>query len=158
MYVKKEVAECPTCGATVDIIATECPECGELFAEDIDEVVEELDEYEEEELNEYEEEKSEPEEIEELTVPKEKTHGRTLFFMGIVIAIIGVGAAFSSLLHDWLRIPIIGTAYDAIGWLNRSFIAVGLIILVIGIIFLIFSLRSEKGKKEEEIEEAEEEE
>ena len=152
MYVKMEDAECPTCGATVAIDATECPECGELFADDIDEVVEEIDDLEEEEEK---EELGELEESEERIVPKEKTRSKTFFFMGIIISIIGVGAAFSSLLHDWLRIDIIGTSYDTIGWMNRLFIGIGLIILVVGIIFLILSLRAEKVIEKEEIEEAE---
>ena len=152
MYVKDEDAECPTCGATVTIDATECPECGELFADDIDEVVEEIDDLEEEEEK---EELGELKESEKRIVPKEKTRSKTFFFMGIIISIIGVGAAFGSLLHDWLRIDIIGTSYDTIGWMNRLFIGIGLIILVVGIIFLILSLRVEKVIEREEIEEAE---
>lgn len=146
MYVKDEDAECPTCGATVSIDATECPECGELFAEDIEEVVEEIDELKEEK------EIDEVEELEEKIVPEKRTRSKTFFFMGIIIAIIGVGSALSSLLHDWLRIPFPPscTAYDAIGWLNRLVIGIGLIILVVGIIFLILSLRAEKVIGEEE--------
>jgi len=65
-----------------------------------------------------------------------------MFFMGLIFILLGgPGLALGSLLHDVLKIPIIGEAYDAFGWINRIVAAVGLIILILGVVFLILSAR-----------------
>src|SRR3970282_2009685 len=58
--------------------------------------------------------------------------------------------AFGSFLHDILRIPIGGYAYEAFGWLNRYVAAIGLVVLVVGIVLLILSMRfGPKGFEED---------
>ena len=112
-------AECESCGADIPIDATECPECGAVFAEEKEKEDEEIEEEEE-----------------ELEV--EKKPGKTLL-VGIVIVIVGAGLGLGSWLHDALEIPFGGTAYGSFGWLNMSVAVIGIIILVIGIIFVALS-------------------
>ncbi len=115
------VAECPSCSAIVPIDATECPRCGELFAEEAIEV------------------DPEPE-------AKEKTAGfreKFLFYTGIILILIGgPGVALGSWLHDIFRISYGNyNAFDVFGPVNRLVAALGLIVLIVGIVFLILSLR-----------------
>jgi len=49
--------------------------------------------------------------------------------------------ALGSWLHDVLKIPIGGEAYEAFGWVNKLFASAGLLILIVGILLLILSLR-----------------
>ena len=49
--------------------------------------------------------------------------------------------ALGSLLHDVMRVPVLGSAYDDFGWLNRTFAAIGLVILIVGVVFLMLSAR-----------------
>ena len=119
-------AECESCGAKIPIDATECPECGAVFAE--------------EEKKEYEEiEEIEDEEIEEPKV--EKKGGKALLVSGIILILIGgPGLALGSWLHDVLEISFLGyTSYDSFGWLNMLVAVIGLVIFVIGIIFVALS-------------------
>ena len=113
-----EVYECPSCGASVDKEATECPKCGEIF------------------------------EATALQVEETKAPGtagrreRLLFYAGVLLVLAGgPGIAVGSWLHDLLRIPIGGSAFDAFGWVNRLVAAVGLVILIVGIVLLILSMR-----------------
>ena len=55
-----------------------------------------------------------------------------------------------SWLHDFLRIPVGGSAFDAFGWLNRSVAAIGLVILIVGIVLLILSMRLGSAAAEED--------
>ena len=122
-----EVYECPSCGASVDKEATECPKCGEMF------------------------------EASALQVDAKKgskTSGRRerlLFYAGVLLVLAGgPGIAVGSWLHDLLRIPIGGNAFDAFGWVNRLVAAVGLVILIVGIVLLILSMRLGSAAAEED--------
>jgi len=114
-----EVYECPSCGATVDADATECPKCGEIF------------------------------EVSALQVGAKKPRskkagrrGRFLFYAGVLLVLAGgPGFAVGSWLHDYLRIPIGGNAFDAFGWLNRAVAATGLVVLIVGIVLVVLSMR-----------------
>ncbi|TLZ65029.1 MAG: zinc ribbon domain-containing protein [Methanobacteriota archaeon] len=113
-----EVYECPSCGATVDKEATECPKCGEIF-----------------EVTEFH---AEPKKEGRLGGGRE----RLLFYAGVLLVLAGgPGIAVGSWLHDLLRIPIGGSAYEAFGWMNRGVAAVGLVVLIVGIVLLILSMR-----------------
>jgi len=118
-----EVYECPSCGASVAKEATECPKCGEIF------------------------------EASALQVDA-KTSGRRerlLFYAGVLLVLAGgPGIAVGSWLHDLLRIPLGGSAFDAFGWLNRLVAAVGLVILIVGIVLLILSMRLGSAAGEED--------
>lgn len=118
MATPDQVAECPSCGAEVALDAKECPSCGEIFSEDLLGGA-------------AEEAEAKPSRIEKV-----------LFFGGLVLVILGgPGIALGSWLHDVLRIPVIGEAYETFGWLNRLFAAAGLVVLLVGIVFLILSVR-----------------
>jgi len=114
-----EVYECPSCGATVAAEATECPKCGEIFEASALQV--------------------------EPTKKGRKTSGRRerlLFYAGVLLVLAGgPGIAVGSWLHDFLRIPIGGLAFESFGWVNRLVAAVGLVILIVGIVLLILSMR-----------------
>lgn len=113
----EQIAECPSCGAEVALDAKECPNCGEIFSEEL--------------LQAEPAEEAKPSRMEKL-----------LFYGGLVLILAGgPGIALGSWLHDVLRIPIIGSAYDEFGWLNRAFAAGGLVVLLVGIVLLILSLR-----------------
>jgi|SRR5688572_22723363 hypothetical protein len=113
-----EVYECPSCGATVDKEAAECPKCGEIF---------------------------EASALQVDAKEETKTGGRRerlLFYAGVLLVLAGgPGIAVGSWLHDLLRIPIGGQAFEAFGWVNRLVAAVGLVILIVGIVLLILSMR-----------------
>ncbi|MEK6852061.1 MAG: zinc ribbon domain-containing protein [Candidatus Thermoplasmatota archaeon] len=116
----QEVAECPSCGAEVALEAKECPNCGEIFSEDL--------------LTAASEPEGRPSRLEKL-----------LFYGGLVLVLAGgPGIALGSWLHDVLRIPIIGDAYETFGPLNQVFAAGGLIVLLVGIVLLILSIRFAK--------------
>ena len=122
-----EVYECPSCGASVDKEATECPKCGEIF-------------------------EASALQIDAKEAPK--TSGRRerlLFYAGVLFVLAGgPGIAVGSWLHDLLRIPVGGSAFDAFGWLNRLVAAVGLVILIVGIVLLILSMRLGSAAAEED--------
>ena len=121
----QELAECSSCGAKIPADAKECPQCGEVFSEDL---LEEAGEG-----------------------AKGGRRERLLFYLGLVLILIGgPGMALGSVLHDSLKISIIGNAFDAFGWLNRIFAAVGLVILIVGIVFLILSARLTSRSTESE--------
>lgn len=67
---------------------------------------------------------------------------RVLFYLGILMSIVG-GPVFAlgSYAHDVYNIPVIGEAYGVFGWLNTTFLYVGVAILIIGIAAVVFSLR-----------------
>ena len=122
-----EVYECPSCGASVDKEATECPKCGEIF------------------------------EASALQVDAKETpkaagrRERMLFYAGVLLVLAGgPGIAVGSWLHDLLRIPIGGNAFDAFGWVNRLVAAVGLVVLIVGIVLLILSMRLGSAASEED--------
>jgi hypothetical protein len=127
------VAECPTCKAVVPIEASECPQCGELFEQEVpasDSGSRGIGVGQE------------PADDEE---PKEKSGFREkfLFYTGIFLILLGgPGIALGSWLHDVLRISVQGyTAFDTFGPFNRLVTAIGLIVLIVGIVLLILSLR-----------------
>ncbi len=122
-----EVYECPSCGASVDKEAAECPKCGEIF-------------------------ESSALQVETKAESKGSSRReRFLFYAGVLLVLAGgPGIAVGSWLHDILRIPIIGSAYDAFGWVNRLFAAVGLVVLIVGIVLLILSMRLGSAVAEEE--------
>ena len=116
----EEVAECPSCGSEVALDAKECPSCGEIFAEEL--------------LREGTGEDAKPSRVEKL-----------LFFAGVILILAGgPGLALGSWLHDVLKIPVIGDAYEAFGSVNQVFAAGGLIVLLVGIVLLILSIRFSK--------------
>ena len=128
------VAECPTCKAVVPLDATECPQCGELFDQEVatgglgPATVTETDR------------SSDKDGTEE---PKTGFREKFLFYTGIFLILLGgPGIALGSWLHDEMRIGV-GEfqAFDVFGPWNRLVAAVGLIVLIVGIVFLILSLR-----------------
>ncbi len=111
-----ELAECSSCGAKTPADAKECPQCGEVFSEELLEEAREA--------------------------AKTGRREKIMFYMGLVMVVLGgPGIAFGSLLHDAWQIPVIGHAYDEFGWINRLVSAVGLVILIVGVVFLILSAR-----------------
>ena len=120
-----ELAECSSCGAKIPADAKECPQCGEVFSEDL--------------LAEAE------------SKAKSGRREKIMFYLGLILVIIGgPGLALGSLLHDMLKIPVVGQAYDAFGWINRIIAAVGLVILIVGVVFLILSARLTSKSSENE--------
>ena len=114
-----ETYECPSCGSPVEEDARECPKCGEIFDASMLQV-------------------------EEAGGPPDKAfrRGRIPFYIGVALVLAGGPAiAFGSFLHDILRIPIGGAAYEVFGWFNRYVAAIGLVVLVVGIVLLILSMR-----------------
>jgi hypothetical protein len=109
--------------------APECPDCGELFS------LEEFD-------------------IDADVPPAEGgKKERLLFYVGIILIVLGgPGIALGSWLHDWLRIPVGGNAFEVFGHVNRFVAAVGLLVLIVGIVLLILSLRMSKSILESEYE------
>ncbi len=123
-----EEYECPSCGATVSADAKECPKCGEIF----------------------EAAALQPAATEE-SPKKSSRRERLLFYAGVLLVLAGgPGIALGSWLHDILKIPILGEAYEAFGWLNRMFAATGLVVLIVGIVLLIVSMRLGKSTFEED--------
>jgi len=122
-----EVYECPSCGASVDKEATECPKCGEIFD-------------------------ASALQVDAKEAPKASgRRERLLFYAGVLLVLAGgPGIAVGSWLHDFLRIPVGGSAFDAFGWLNRSVAAIGLVILIVGIVLLILSMRLGSAAAEED--------
>ena len=128
------VAECPTCKASVALDAAECPQCGELFDQ---EVVTGSSVEASSRLSDESVEKDSPGEV------KTGFREKSLFYTGIFLILLGgPGIALGSWLHDQLRISV-GEfqAFDVFGPWNRLVTAIGLIVLIIGIVFLILSLR-----------------
>lgn len=129
------VAECPTCKAIVPMDATECPQCGELFDQDVpaddSSVVPPA--------REPVEDDGEDASVATKTGFREKF----LFYTGIFLILLGgPGIALGSWLHDELRIAYAEfTGFDVFGPWNRLVTAVGLVVLIVGIVFLILSLR-----------------
>jgi uncharacterized membrane protein len=67
---------------------------------------------------------------------------RVLFYVGIILIVIGgPGLSLGSFAHDIYNIPLIGEAFNAFGWLNVTFLVVGLVLLVVGILLVALSLR-----------------
>ena len=112
---------CPMCGAAVPVNAIECSNCGEPFS---------------------------PEAFEQMEMAEAKK-GRWLFWMGVILVLVGgPGVAFGSYLHDLLRINIANyDNFDSWGWANQLVAVVGIIILVIGIILLVLSLPTLKSDR-----------
>ncbi|MFQ6128487.1 MAG: hypothetical protein ACE5QW_06255 [Thermoplasmata archaeon] len=67
---------------------------------------------------------------------------RILFYLGIVLVVLG-GPVLSlgSFAHDMYNIPLIGEAFHVFGWLNMTFLAVGLFLFALGVVFIALSLR-----------------
>jgi len=67
---------------------------------------------------------------------------RILFFIGIVLLLLGgLGFLVATFAHDLLRIPLIGEAYDGFGWINITFLALGVACTVIGTGLTVLGLR-----------------
>jgi len=128
------VAECPTCKAVVALDATECPQCGELFDQEV--VTGGRGEADSGEADRVASEDSAEE-------PKTGFREKFLFYTGIFLILLGgPGIALGSWLHDVLQISV-GEfrSFDVFGPWNRLVTAIGLIVLIVGIVFLILSLR-----------------
>ena len=129
------VAECPTCKAIVPIEAMECPQCGELFEQEVaaDTPVDARPAAASEES----------EDDKNLEETKTGFREKFLFYSGIFLILLGgPGMALGSWLHDTLHIGHAEfNAFDVFGPWNRLVTAIGLIVLIVGIVFLILSLR-----------------
>jgi|SRR5712691_1026703 len=128
------VAECPTCKAVVALDATECPQCGELFDQEV--VTGGRGETDSREAD-------RPTGEDAAEEPKTGFREKFLFYTGIFLILLGgPGIALGSWLHDVLQISV-GEfrAFDVFGPWNRLVTAIGLIVLIVGIVFLILSLR-----------------
>jgi hypothetical protein len=155
---------CPHCGNRLGMSTDEC-ECGATFVEEdkkveaeITEFLDELalDEEEDMEVEELEDKGLEPEEEPEAVVeaevleeeeveatltvtPERLRRDRICFYVGSVLLLLGGPVLiFSSFLHDWFMVPLVGTTYDAFGWINVTY---AILILIIGIILFAISLR-----------------
>jgi uncharacterized membrane protein YvbJ len=127
------VAECPTCKAIVPLDASECPQCGELFDQDVSTDVQ----------GPASQEGGRAADDESAEERKTGFREKFLFYTGIFLILLGgPGIALGSWLHDELRIGV-GEfrAFDVFGPWNRLVTAIGLIVLIVGIVFLILSLR-----------------
>jgi hypothetical protein len=127
------VAECPTCKAVVPLDALECPQCGELFDQEVTDVSGRAD-------SPGADHAAGEDSAEE---PKTGFREKFLFYTGIFLILLGgPGIALGSWLHDVLQIGV-GEfrAFDVFGPWNRLVTAIGLIVLIVGIVFLILSLR-----------------
>ncbi len=137
------VAECPTCKAVVALDATECPQCGELFDQEVVTGGRGETDSREADRPTGEDAAEEPK-----TGFREKFlfygfREKFLFYTGIFLILLGgPGIALGSWLHDVLQISV-GEfrAFDVFGPWNRLVTAIGLIVLIVGIVFLILSLR-----------------
>lgn len=134
MSATEVVAECPSCHAIVPLEATECPRCGELFA---DEAADEA---------------APAAAAKQATGKKAGFREKFLFYTGILLILLGgPGIALGSWLHDALRISVLNyNAFDAFGSVNRMVVAVGLIVMIVGIVFFILSLRLSRPNEPEQ--------
>jgi len=67
---------------------------------------------------------------------------RILFHTGIVLLVLGgPGFLVATFAHDLLRIPLIGDAYDGFGWINVTFLALGVVCMAIGAALAALGLR-----------------
>lgn len=116
--------ECAVCHLPVPPGATECPHCGESFAESPAVASEPAEE---------------PEPTERVPGFREKF----LYYAGIALILLGgPGISLGSWLHDVLRISFMNyNAFDVFGPVNRLVLGVGLIVMIVGVVFLILSLR-----------------
>ncbi len=129
------VAECPSCHAEVPLEASECPRCGELFADEAVETTEPA----------------------EGTKRKAGFREKLLFYAGIALILLGgPGIALGSWLHDVLRISYANyNSFEVFGPVNRLVVAIGLVVMIVGVVFFILSLRlTRPGEDEREILEA----
>ncbi|MFQ6107094.1 MAG: hypothetical protein ACE5QF_05860 [Thermoplasmata archaeon] len=66
--------------------------------------------------------------------------GRLCWYVGLVLIAIGVvGFVGFSVLHDALKIPLVGQAFDSFGSVNRLSVFLGVVLQAVGISFLFFS-------------------
>ena len=134
MSATEVVAECPSCHAIVSLDATECPRCGELFADETADAA------------------APAEGTKATTAKKAGFREKFLFYTGILLILLGgPGIALGSWLHDAFRISVLNyNAFDAFGSVNRMVVAVGLIVMIVGIVFFILSLRLSRPAEPEE--------
>lgn len=59
----------------------------------------------------------------------------------MLVLIGAAGFSLGSWLHDLLRIPVVGNAFDVFGHVNVLYLSVGIVLAVIGVILLALSLR-----------------
>ncbi|MBI5000126.1 MAG: hypothetical protein HZB92_01155 [Euryarchaeota archaeon] len=82
---------------------------------------------------------------------KGKKRANVPFWVGLILIIMGgPGIALGSWLHDLLRIPIWGDAFEVFGWVNRLVAAVGLIMMLVGMALLVWALAREAKEASEE--------
>ncbi len=74
--------------------------------------------------------------------PRSLRRDRFLFHTGIVLVLVGgPGLLVATFAHDALRIPVIGDAYDGFGWVNETFLALGLVLVAVGVVLAFLGLR-----------------
>jgi len=67
---------------------------------------------------------------------------RYLFFSGLILLLLGgPGLLVGSFGHDAFRVPVVGQAYDAFGWMNQTVLGLGIVLLVIGVLFTALALK-----------------
>ena len=67
---------------------------------------------------------------------------RVLFYLGLVLLLVGgPGLTAGTYAHDSFRVPVLGSAFDAFGWVNQTALVLGIIFLLLGIVFLVLGLR-----------------
>jgi len=140
-----EMYHCPVCGNFVETEGALCAACHVHLEADLPEVLkpDELEEAVEIVEEPVELDEAERARIEKKGITTERvSRDRKLFYTGAVLIFLGGPIiALSSWLHDWFRVPMIGYAYDAFGWINVYFAVVGFIMLFVGLAFFIISLR-----------------
>lgn len=82
--------------------------------------------------------------------PARLLRDRILFFVSLALIVVGgLGFALGSWLHDILRVPIVGRAYEVFGHINALYAIIGLILFFIGLFLFFVSLRGGVLTKEE---------
>lgn len=66
---------------------------------------------------------------------------RVLFFVGVTLAVLGTSLSMGSYVHDTHHVPLVGEAFHVFGWLNMSFLIIGLLLFASGITLIALSLR-----------------
>ncbi len=67
---------------------------------------------------------------------------RVLFFTGLVLLLLGgPGFVVGTFAHDSMRVPVVGEAYYEFGWVNVTFLALGIVLALVGAAFVALGLR-----------------
>lgn len=139
---EEDIGLCPNCNAEIPLDSPRCPNCGIDFEQDNSSEAGEDDLGSDYSLDDKE--------IEHLLKEEKKT--RTLFFIGVILVLIGgPGIALFSYVHnltdfpaEWNGSPIY-TGYGYLDWILGS---VGSITLLVGIIFVLLSFAGRDEIKE----------